>query len=137
LDLTQVNDFPTPGWITMNDAFRQMELRFSEINPYFRDTLRAMKLLIFAGILPLTQDRIQFVLEGIFHSISGDHNIRTTLEHLADQDYIAKPGAQDPIQPEYAYLLYCVHYVQGQSIQEDTIAIHQDLRTLVDVLDKP
>jgi hypothetical protein len=56
--------YPTPGSITMENYTRFMHERFEmNLSPVQRDTLRALKLLSRAGILPITHRRVVALLE--------------------------------------------------------------------------
>ncbi len=113
-DLKIANEFPTLGWITMQDAFTQMQARFEGLDISLKEVLRALKLLFVAGVTPLTFNRLKGVLEVICKRNYQDINLNNSLELLAGQDFIEKPGTQDPVRPEPAYLKYCVSYIQLQ-----------------------
>jgi tetratricopeptide (TPR) repeat protein len=132
LDPKESENYPTLGSITMEEPMEAMKLRFK--NLLHEDSeqayiLRGLKLLAAGGILPLTQDRLQAVLEHIFGTPTFHLDHR--LELLAQQSFL-RSGSQDPIQPEHAYLRYVVTYIAGKYIEDDFAKLANVLKGLED-----
>lgn len=125
------DDYPTLGYIAMAGAMETMKRRFEDLSrnhPELADTLRALKLLDYAGI-PYTNKRLQLVLkhEQLFRH--KDLDLPRSLLALEDRGFL-RPGGTDPIQPEPAYLRSnVVKYTPGTEPEND-------LDTLADVLEE-
>jgi tetratricopeptide (TPR) repeat protein len=134
-DLTNSDHFPTPGSITMEGPLEAMRVRFRDLDfePEQRDTLRALKLLDAGGVHPLTHERLSGVLERVFHRRSSLSSLGDRLEGLANRAFLRRPGRQDPVRPEPAYLWHVVTYTEGKSPEEDFSALRDLLAELKDV----
>lgn len=108
---------PTPGAIVMGGALEAMHRRFMVQPPEEKEILRALKLLMASGILPLTHHRLQVALREVFNLQVPDLN--HSLELLATQAFLHEPGWQDPIQAEPAYLSDVVDYSAGKGTSDD------------------
>ncbi|MBI1731005.1 tetratricopeptide repeat protein [Candidatus Acetothermia bacterium] len=102
---------PTPGFITETSSLEAMRLRFQKLGIVEADLLRAMKLLVIAGVLPLTHARAKAVFEGIFARTEA--NIDDLLGKIGNLAFIHGPFVQDPIIPEAAYLKEVVKFQDG------------------------
>lgn len=130
-DTTKEGFFPTPGTITMKNPLDIMRVRFQGLPAAQQDTLRAMKLLVAGGVLPLTHGRVEAVLEQVFQwRLEPLHHC---LEALASQYFVQYPDGQDPIRPEPAYLEYAVPYIEGKSESDDLEALDSLLKSAEDV----
>jgi hypothetical protein len=111
-NLQHVAAFPTVGSITMDNPLMAMRQRFEALRPEQKDTLRALKLLAAAGVLPFSSARLLAVLQHIFNRTLhlGDY-----LDALAEQAFVRRPSRQDLISPEPAYLLRTVTYTEGKN----------------------
>lgn len=120
-DPERSDDYPTLGSIAMAEAMATMRRRFNVLLHEHREqahTLRALKLLVHAGVLPYTHERLRAVLkhEQLFRR--RDPPLHQTLENLAGQAFL-RSGSQEPIQPESAYLRYVVTYTPGKEPEDD------------------
>ena len=122
--------FPTLGSITMAKPLEAMRQRFQALPAEQKDTLRALKLLGAAGILPFTHARLQTVLESLFQRRL---HLGDCLESLTGHAFLRRPARQDPLQPEPAYLLDAVEYTEGRSPEDDFPILEDLLRGLNDV----
>jgi len=113
----------------MEVSMRAMRHRFEHaLSPEQQDVLRALLLLGGAGVLPFTHPRLQSVLEHPDLFARTNVHLRDCLAALANQAFVRRPPAQDPIEPEHAYLLGAVSYTEGRTPRGD-------LPTLVAILD--
>lgn len=120
-DPEKSDDYPTLGSITMERPMEAMALRFNNLlheRPHDADTLRALKLLSAAGILPFTHRRIEAVLRRIL----GRHEIHLhdQLRILAEQSFLQHwEPREGTVQPEPAYLGDAVTYTEGKEPKDD------------------
>lgn len=127
-------EFPTLGHITMEEPMRYMRERYQSLSVdgryrEHRDTLRALKLLDAAGVLPFHQERVRAVVEHIFHRRPS--HLSDCLDILVEQGFLM-PGNQEPVQPEYAYLREVVTYVVGKDPADDFDGLAEVLEHLKD-----
>ena len=108
-------DFRELGHVAMDDPMSQMRTRFerlAEESLEQRDILRSLKLLVAAGVVPLTRQRLLAVMSGVFGR-SPEH-LDDSLEALIEQSFL-RPSNQALIVPESAYLRYgVVSYALGK-----------------------
>ena len=119
-DQEQSEWYPTPGAITTEEPTRAMRQRFEHaLNPEQKDVLRALLLLAFAGVQPYTHSRLSAILadERLFDRT--DLHLRDCLTFLAEQAFISRPGPQDPVYPESAYLRDTVSYIEDRLPMQD------------------
>lgn len=125
------DDYPTPGTIVMEDALVFMRQRYETLPGERRDTLRAIKLLTEAGVLPLHHERIAMTLKSVFRR--SEFHLGDCLTGLADDGFLRRPGDQDPVLPESAYLEdVVVRYADDRSVQEDFPALQDSLKVQED-----
>lgn len=114
--------FPTPGWIVMREAIKVMENRFrNQLSLVAVDTLYSLKLLVMAGI-SLTHQKVADTVKDIFHRKAI--HLSDELAKLATNAFIKRPSAQDPIQPEPAYLVWIVDYPKEKIINDFDLLVH-------------
>lgn len=130
-NLQQIAAYPTVGSIAMDNPLRAMRQRFEALRLEQQDTLRALKLLAAAGVLPFSSARLLAVLQHIFNRTL---HLGDCLDALAEQAFVRRPSHQDPISPEPAYLLRAVAYTEGKSPQADFPALGEVLAGLEDVM---
>lgn len=131
----QSDSYPTPGSITMEEYKRYMRERFErDLSGQQQDTLRALKLLSRAGILPLTHRRIKALLEDEHLFGWRDFHLRRDcLDKLREYAFIGRPPAPEVVQPEPAYLADdVVTYVEGTEPEQDFDALMDVLEELKD-----
>jgi DNA-binding HxlR family transcriptional regulator len=121
--------YPTLGSITMEEPMTYMRERFRDPPPEQRDALRALKLLHDAGILPLRQERLRAVMARIFQRIPP--HLGDCLHALAEKAFL-RPGNQEPVQPEPAYLSGVVTYKEGKNPRDDFAQLADVLEELGD-----
>jgi tetratricopeptide (TPR) repeat protein len=115
--------FPTLGSICMEDALRFMAERFLSLEGNERDVLRAIQLLMVAGVIPLTHKRVRRVAEAL-----GGRNVAhlgDVLDRLAREAFLKTP-ALDPVVPEPAYFrptASVVTYFPGRTHRADLAAL--------------
>jgi tetratricopeptide (TPR) repeat protein len=122
--------FPTPGAITMAEPLTAMRQRFQDLPPEQKDILRALRLLVTAGILPLTHHRLLATSKHIFKRQLA--HLGDLLDVLVEQAFLLRPARQDPVRPEPAYLLWTVTYTEGRSPEDDFPILVELLETLKD-----
>lgn len=128
-DQSEAEMYPTVGTIVMDEALVAMRQRFDHaLTNDQRDALRALRLLIFGGVVPFTHERLRAVLASPELFDRNDLHLRDCLLALADNSFIRRPAYQDPVDPDPAYLLWAVEYVEGKNPWED-------FALLADVLD--
>lgn len=97
--------FPTLGAIVMGPPLQAMRRRYRALSSDGQRVLRAIKLLAYGGIIPITINRVQAVADG---QTSSSVDLNSALNNLADEAFIRRPGDQDSIRPEPAYLIAAV-----------------------------
>jgi tetratricopeptide (TPR) repeat protein len=120
-DPEKSDDYPTLGSITMERPMEAMTLRFKKLaheRPHVADTLRTLKLLSAAAILPFTYRRIETVLEQLFGR--REIHLGDYLSALANGSFLQDwEQHQGTVRPEPAYLRDAVTYTVGKSPQDD------------------
>ncbi len=124
-------DFPTLGSIVMEEPLRAMQDRFGALARECRDVLRALKLLASAGVLPFTHARVVATVAYVFRRDAT--RLGDWLDDLAAAAFLARPARQDPIDPEPAYLLGAVQYIEGRVPEDDFTALRDMLFELRDI----
>jgi tetratricopeptide (TPR) repeat protein len=131
----QSEDYPTPGSITMEEYKAYMRERFErDLSRLQQDTLRVVKLLSRAGILPLTHPRIKALLEeeGLF-DWRDFHLRRDCLDKLREYAFIGSAPSPEVVRPEPAYLADdVVTYTEGKEPEQDFDVLMHVLRELGD-----
>lgn len=106
----------------MRDRFRL------KLSPEQRDVLRALKLLVFAGVVEPTRRQLRAVLASK-HLFGRDGiDLGDLLETLARCAFVDLPD-RDSVRPEYACLWKTVSYRGGKRIEEDLGALAEVLCT--------
>ena len=101
-DPGRADEYPTPGTIVMEDALRYMRGRFRDLPGEQQDLLRALQLLALGGVLPLTHQRIEAALSGVFGRAVS--HLGDALAALGERAFIRPPYRQDPVVTDPAYL---------------------------------
>ncbi|MGF1471993.1 MAG: tetratricopeptide repeat protein [Rubrobacteraceae bacterium] len=126
--------YPTPGSITMEGYKRFMHERFDgDLSSLEKDTLRALKLLSRAGILPLTHRRIEALLkeERLFNR--HDFHLRDCLDNLRERSFLRPSSVANVVLPEPAYLADdVVSYLPGRHPERDFYVLKEILEDLQD-----
>jgi tetratricopeptide (TPR) repeat protein len=116
---TEISRYPTLGAITMEDAMAAMAERFQTLPPDHKDVLRALKILLSAGILPLSHRRVSAVMTHVF----GRHSIHLgdALDALTECAFLRPAATDDMVRPERAYLASgaVVPYRSGRRLEDD------------------
>jgi tetratricopeptide (TPR) repeat protein len=122
---------PTLGFIALADAIQAMSMRYKALQKWEeKAALQAMKLLVAAGVEPISHERLQAVLRDIFKC--GEPALGPLLADLAELDFVRHPSTQDPSQPEMAYLRYAVPYSEGKQEKDDFASLQTVLVQLRD-----
>jgi tetratricopeptide (TPR) repeat protein len=119
----------------MENYKRFMHERFERnLSPVQRDTLRALKLLSRAGILPITHRQVAAVLEaGRLFDWRDVHLQRDCLNGLRDNSFLRLAPDREVVQPEPAYLADdVVPYTEGKEPEQDFDALMQILEHIED-----
>jgi len=129
------NLFPTPGFITMKKAFdaqRTKFIAFGRDRPELQAILRALKLLVSGGVLPVTHQRLGGVLRDVLRCELA--SLGPSLSILTTEHFLRPPPQQDPCQTEPAYLLFAVDYqaASGGDARDDFPALQATLRASAD-----
>jgi len=127
--------YPTPGSIAMENYKRFMHERFERnLSPVQRDTLRALKLLSSAGILPITHSRVVALLEDDrLFDWRDVHLQRDCLDGLRDNSFTRRAPDREVVQPEPAYLTDdVVPYTEGKEPNDDFADLADVLESLKD-----
>lgn len=113
----------------MLDPLRAMRQRFQGLPPDQKDTLRALRLLTVAGVLPFSHKRLLGMLQRVFHRT---FHLGDCLDASAEAAFLRRPAAQDAVSPEAAYLLGAVTYTEGKNPREDFSPLADVLAELED-----
>ena len=93
----QIHNRPTPGWVVMDNARNTMEGRFNNLTPEAKDTLYSLILLEVAGVNPLTHQRIEGVLNGVFQRTNI--HLLDILSELFENSFIKSSANSNPVHP--------------------------------------
>ena len=133
-DPDKILEYPTLGSIVMKGALATMKRRFDILlhdHPEQANILRALKLLVHAGVQPYTENRLRAVL-GCEHLFPrSDYHLQQNLESLASQSFL-RFGTLDKFQPERAYLRYVVNYSPVKRPEEDFSDLADVLESIAD-----
>lgn len=112
--------FPTPGIVTMSFSMGAMRQRFGRLPPEQKDLLRALQLL-FMGLQSFQVDLIKTVLKEVLGREIATFN--DCLDALGEQAFLRRPARQDPVNPELAYIVGAVDYLEGKVFENDLLSL--------------
>ena len=132
---TDTRVFPTLGAICMREVFEIMRRRFAALTPEARDSFRALQLLTYGGVEPLSCCRLERVLKHVFERRLSGATLRDCLIELEKSGFLLSTGSAEPILADAAYLTgpeATYYYRSDRTCEDDLTALGECLFGLGD-----